>query len=507
MAGRRIVRPAQIGHGVLNARIEFERRNRILRSPQRIRVVRVHGGGVKKQLGIHRAVPAQGRGPVAPAEVKEILGSELVAAEVHAGKHPVLLAQLRVHLGVHVVEVNRGVLQLEVARKRQKQIKIGPTAAQHKARLALHERTLDGQAAAQQADSALGGKALAVALLLAHVQHAREAATVVRRHSALVQRDVAYRVRVENAKESEQVRRRVHGGLVQQNQVLVGIATAHVESARRLAHGADARQKGEGAHDVGFAQQLRNLFDLLARQRTHRHLGRFHVVVKLLALHRHFAQLKRLLIQANRELHVLAARLYGLLVGRIAEQLCGYASAFDRNRYAKHSVGVGDDAGFFGGGFPAHHHPWERFAVGGIDHRTADYTRLRGKGERKPQEHENNSIHCLVERGLGSAAHLGQTLCRGKGSATMSDTAKFRHDAGPAARIVYFRAHARHSAHSIYETQLEIHDPRPHFSGRGGLRIPLRTVRQYRKRVACDAPCGRSPAGRALPATRYRRLV
>ena len=100
-----VVRPAQIGDRVLNARIEFERGHGVLGRSERVGVVGIHRRGVEKQLGIHAAVPAEGRRPVAPAKVKQVLGAELVAAKVHARKDAVLVAERGVHLGVDVVEV------------------------------------------------------------------------------------------------------------------------------------------------------------------------------------------------------------------------------------------------------------------------------------------------------------------------------------------------------------------------------------------------------------------
>ncbi len=52
---------------------------------------------------------------------------------------------------------------------------------------------------------------------------------------------------------------------VQEYEVLVGIAPAHIEPARAFTHRRNARQQRQRSDDVGFAQELRDLFDFLGR--------------------------------------------------------------------------------------------------------------------------------------------------------------------------------------------------------------------------------------------------
>jgi hypothetical protein len=156
--------------------------------------------------------------------------------------------------------------------------------------------------------------------------------------------------------------------LVQQNQVLVGVAAAHVEAARGFAHRTHSGQQREGAHDVCFAQQLRNFLNLLGRQAAHRHLRGFHVVVELLALHVDLAQLKRGFLEADAELDGLFTGLDRLHEGRVAEQLHLDGTGLGRNAQAEHSVGIGRNAGFFACGLPGDHHPGHGLAVGGVGH-------------------------------------------------------------------------------------------------------------------------------------------
>ena len=135
----------------------------------------------------------------------------MVAAKVHAGKYPVFVAQGCIDFGVEVVEVDFGILKLEVAGVGQKQIKIRPPSADHEARFLLHQGPLDGQAAAEQAYASLGSISLAVAFFLTHVEHARQPSAVVRGHASLVQRNVSHRVGIKNAKKPKKVRRGIDG--------------------------------------------------------------------------------------------------------------------------------------------------------------------------------------------------------------------------------------------------------------------------------------------------------
>jgi len=230
---------------------------------------------LKKKFVVDGPVPPRGSRPVAPAKLKQIVGSKPIAAVVKGGIHPVLFAQLRVDFSVEVVEIQNGLRQFRIVEQRQKHVKIGTTTCQHDTRLVFDQGSFHQKSAGQQPHTAARSPTLVVALALPHVQHAAQSTAVNGGHTAFVQLGIAYGIGVENREKSKQMRGVEDRRLVQQDEVLVGIAAAHVKTVGPFAHGRNPGKQANGPNDVCLTQQLRQFFHFLGADLGNRYLCGF----------------------------------------------------------------------------------------------------------------------------------------------------------------------------------------------------------------------------------------
>ena len=122
---------------------------------------------------------------------------------------------------------------------------------------------------------------------------------------ALLYSSALQHVGVEGREETEQVRRVVDGGVVEQNQVLVGGPAAHVQAGAAFAHRLHPRQRQNHAQNVGFAKHRGHLAHGLDVELFQAHLQAGHVLV-LLGFHHYFLQRHHVFFHLNVEPAVVA---------------------------------------------------------------------------------------------------------------------------------------------------------------------------------------------------------
>src|SRR5690606_32483124 len=119
-----------------------------------------------------------------------------------------------------------------------------------------------GQAAEDVADAAGKAQALVVAVLHTDVQHGGGAAAVFCRKAALDKVKAFHRIRVEYGEEAQHVGGVVQGSFIQQDEVLIGGAAAHVKPVSAFSHGGYAGQRLYGAQHIHFAHEGRQFLHL-----------------------------------------------------------------------------------------------------------------------------------------------------------------------------------------------------------------------------------------------------
>ena len=94
-----------------------------------------------------------------------------------------------------------------------------------------------------------------IAFAGAHVEHRGSAAVVARRKAVFVEATAADEGCIEDGEQPEGVRRVVDGHVVEEDEVLVAAAAAHVQAPEAVGGGAHARVEGEQAQGVGAVAQ------------------------------------------------------------------------------------------------------------------------------------------------------------------------------------------------------------------------------------------------------------
>src|SRR5262245_61087544 len=96
------------------------------------------------------------------------------------------------------------------------------------------------------------------------VEHGRQSSTETRRKAARHERNSAYRGINKRAEQSTKVKRIVDRVAVDEDEILIRLAAAHVESRREIIARLDSRQKLNDANDVRFTE-LRHRFGSACR--------------------------------------------------------------------------------------------------------------------------------------------------------------------------------------------------------------------------------------------------
>ncbi len=174
----------------------------------------------------------------------------------------VACADLLADAEIHVLERGLAARITAVGRQQvQQPVRIGGAAAQDESRAVFHDGAFQMQTARQQADAQRAFHLLAVAFPRPDFHHGRDAAAILGRNRALEEFHVADDVGVESGEDAEHVVRVVDGTAVEEDEVLVGGAAAHIEAAGSFAHRLDTRQGHHHLQGVGLAKDHRHVLD------------------------------------------------------------------------------------------------------------------------------------------------------------------------------------------------------------------------------------------------------
>ena len=236
-------------------------------------------------------VPTRGNGRISPGNGECGIAAlaagegEHIAAEIAAEENTVLFAQPVIRLGVQIIEIVAATADLRsiVQERFHQHIDVRAAAGYDERTAVLHDRPFQRQPRTDQPDAALPVEAFRVPFLHGDVQHRGDPSAVIGRHAALDQFDVAHRIGIENAEEAEEMAGVVHGGIVQQDQVLIGTAAAHVETTVAFAVVLHAGQELDRFQDVHFAEQCGQRRQFLHIQFHPAHFGAFGILVVALA--------------------------------------------------------------------------------------------------------------------------------------------------------------------------------------------------------------------------------
>ena len=97
-----------------------------------------------------------------------------------------------------------------------------------------------------------------------HLEHRTQAVAILRRESALVELHIVNTFDKERAEKSKEMHRRIDDRIIEQEQILVGSATAHINLGTEIRTGNNARECLDALDDIGFGKS-RHALDGLCR--------------------------------------------------------------------------------------------------------------------------------------------------------------------------------------------------------------------------------------------------
>ena len=126
--------------------------------------------------------------------------------------------------------------------------------------------------ARQRAQTQQAMKSFEIALLDAHVNHARQARPIAGGKGSAIEVDAAHHVWIDRTHITPQVLGIVDGGAVERDIVLVVVATAHKDAGAAFGARLHAWQFLNGFKHIGFAQKYGGRQNLLLAERQGAHL-------------------------------------------------------------------------------------------------------------------------------------------------------------------------------------------------------------------------------------------
>ena len=241
-------------------------------------------------------VPSPGIG--APCFVTLLTGTESVAARIDAGPKGVAVVEAVRHLGVEVVEVVAKVLFdgiyvefHEATHGDEHEVEpAGAEAEVERSTTSLHSPPMKGdgpfdlQTSLGEADDERAMIVLHIALAGAGVNNRGYAPTVASRETTLVEVDVLHDIGVERREEAEGVVGVVEGRTVDEEEILVAIATVDVEVGGQFGTGRHTREALDGLHEVRGAEEGKLRVEVVERERR---LARLRGVERRVEVGRH----------------------------------------------------------------------------------------------------------------------------------------------------------------------------------------------------------------------------
>ena len=228
---------------------------------------------------------------VLPGTVVFCIGEmELVTTEIGTEIELVLFAEIEVELGIEVEKVvaRRGAPGNELHDRNHQEIEVGGAAGEHEGGLVFDNRPLDHDVGGNEPDTTLHMVFFLVAVLHVDVDNGGKTTAVTCWESAFYKLHRLDGVAIEDRKETEEVVGIVDGGFIEDDEVLVGTATAHVDARSTFRSRLHTRQQQQGLKDILLAKKHRHLFYFLGRQRDGTHLR--HLSIAFLRRNRHRLQ-------------------------------------------------------------------------------------------------------------------------------------------------------------------------------------------------------------------------
>ena len=283
--------------------------SRQLRQAEVVAVAGVGSCHVHKELGRELVVPAQAAHDIAPvvaqphAFVHHIAvahfeaGIQCVVAHIVGGVEAAAVAEFMCHLGIEVVEIVAGVSPArETFRschdgddRLNQQVAVGAPSGNTEGGLLLHDGAFEIELGGDKSHAQAAVILFVVAVVGGDVEHTAQSTTEMGRETALVEADVLHRVAVERREEAAQVVYVVHRHTVQQEQVLVGAAAAHIHARHALCTALYAGQQLHHFDNVGLAKDNGHRLHLLHGQLDDASLRTLHML-DAFATHRHLLQ-------------------------------------------------------------------------------------------------------------------------------------------------------------------------------------------------------------------------
>ena len=250
-------------------------------------------GGVGEEFAREDMVPAQPGQGVAPVNVEIGIAAafhvdpiqfnidvavfvavvEDVPSVVETGVEPVPVGNTPVELGVGVVEVIVYGSVEHLVDERGEEETVKHSSAHAERQLVLYDGPFQMNLVRERPDPHSTVELLHVAVVGADVDYRRDAPSVPGRERALVERDLLYRLRLEDAQDSEQMVGVVKGDAVEQEQVLLGAAATHVDAAEAFGAALHAGHELDRLEHVVLPEQHRRLLDYGHGQFDGAHFG------------------------------------------------------------------------------------------------------------------------------------------------------------------------------------------------------------------------------------------
>ena len=145
--------------------------------------------------------PTQGAAGIAIAQSYHLLHVELIVTMIERQEQAVVFAQGLRHLGVQVIKIDVGFVQV-LAQERQDQTRIGGSSCNHHRGLVVEQGSLQHQSAGHQAHTTLYPEALGHLVFHRHVKDRGKTPAKISRDVTFIKRGVFHHVVVKHREES-----------------------------------------------------------------------------------------------------------------------------------------------------------------------------------------------------------------------------------------------------------------------------------------------------------------
>ena len=197
-------------------------------------------------------------------------GKEFIPSGIEGNIEPLFIGDAVAQLGIEVVEI---VVEHIFTASWQDQIKDGTAEGKGvSSAFTFADGAVKGKAESNGRNAEIAFLFAGIAFLHRNIEHRAETASVAGWESTLIQLNAVDGIGIENREKAEHVLHIVQGHAVEQDQVLIGSAAAHIQAGRSFVTAFHAGQQLDGFDHVDFTEQGRKLAYLLDRQVDGAHL-------------------------------------------------------------------------------------------------------------------------------------------------------------------------------------------------------------------------------------------